>query len=192
MAVFQHAGVAELADALDSKSSDRKIVWVRAPPPAFALALDAWLPARESFRSWVFSVRCLEVNFPSGRGIGQEKLFDRFARDNNQREYTKDRAERHKKAFDAGDDEHEPIARAFGERAAGDQNAKGHGEPEQKEKGAKSNENPTQKFRRRFSGLLRIGVLRSPDEKRAHASVEQRETRKKCRQTGDDVMKDRQ
>jgi hypothetical protein len=26
--------VAELADALDSKSSDRKIVWVRAPPPA--------------------------------------------------------------------------------------------------------------------------------------------------------------
>src|SRR4029077_15532884 len=29
-----NAGVAELADALDSKSSDRKIVWVRAPPPA--------------------------------------------------------------------------------------------------------------------------------------------------------------
>ena len=28
------AGVAELADALDSKSSDRKIVWVRTPPPA--------------------------------------------------------------------------------------------------------------------------------------------------------------
>ena len=26
--------MAELADALDSKSSDRKIVWVRAPPPA--------------------------------------------------------------------------------------------------------------------------------------------------------------
>src|ERR1022692_2857564 len=31
------AGVAELADALDSKSSDRKIVWVRAPPPALPL-----------------------------------------------------------------------------------------------------------------------------------------------------------
>jgi hypothetical protein len=31
---FRNAGVAELADALDSKSSDRKIVWVRAPPPA--------------------------------------------------------------------------------------------------------------------------------------------------------------
>jgi hypothetical protein len=31
------AGVAELADALDSKSSDRKIVWVRAPPPALSL-----------------------------------------------------------------------------------------------------------------------------------------------------------
>jgi hypothetical protein len=33
------AGVAELADALDSKSSGRKAVWVRAPPPA-VLALD--------------------------------------------------------------------------------------------------------------------------------------------------------
>ena len=32
------AGVAELADALDSKSSDRKIVWVRSPPPAFSCA----------------------------------------------------------------------------------------------------------------------------------------------------------
>ena len=32
------AGVAELADALDSKSSDRKIVWVRSPPPAFFAA----------------------------------------------------------------------------------------------------------------------------------------------------------
>src|SRR5438105_4540879 len=31
------AGVAELADALDSKSSDRKIVWVRSPPPALLL-----------------------------------------------------------------------------------------------------------------------------------------------------------
>src|SRR6266516_428298 len=28
---------AELADALDSKSSDRKIVWVRSPPPALPL-----------------------------------------------------------------------------------------------------------------------------------------------------------
>ncbi len=160
------------------RSSDRKVVWVRAPPPA------------DSHR--VLSVRCLEVSFHSGRGIGQEKLFDRFARENNQREYAKDRSERHKKAFDAGDDEHEPIARAFGERAAGDQNAKGHGEAEQKEKGAQSNENPTQKFRRWFSGLLRIGVLRSPDEKRAHASVEQREKGKEGSQTGDDVMKDRQ
>jgi hypothetical protein len=33
------AGVAELADALDSKSSGRKAVWVRAPPPA---ALRNW------------------------------------------------------------------------------------------------------------------------------------------------------
>ena len=31
---FPVAGVAELADALDSKSSGRKAVWVRAPPPA--------------------------------------------------------------------------------------------------------------------------------------------------------------
>ena len=35
------AGVAELADALDSKSSDRKIVWVRSPPPALH---DAAIP----------------------------------------------------------------------------------------------------------------------------------------------------
>ena len=34
MFIIPAAGVAELADALDSKSSDRKIVWVRAPPPA--------------------------------------------------------------------------------------------------------------------------------------------------------------
>jgi hypothetical protein len=34
VASLSRAGVAELADALDSKSSDRKIVWVRAPPPA--------------------------------------------------------------------------------------------------------------------------------------------------------------
>jgi hypothetical protein len=34
--------VAELADALDSKSSDRKIVWVRAPPPADSLSLSHW------------------------------------------------------------------------------------------------------------------------------------------------------
>ena len=32
------AGVAELADALDSKSSDRKVVWVRFPPPAVSAA----------------------------------------------------------------------------------------------------------------------------------------------------------
>ena len=35
-----NAGVAELADALDSKSSDRKIVWVRAPPPAMNSQFD--------------------------------------------------------------------------------------------------------------------------------------------------------
>jgi hypothetical protein len=37
------AGVAELADALDSKSSGRKAVWVRAPPPATML-----LPMRKA------------------------------------------------------------------------------------------------------------------------------------------------
>jgi hypothetical protein len=36
---FPKAGVAELADALDSKSSGRKAVWVRAPPPADSLRL---------------------------------------------------------------------------------------------------------------------------------------------------------
>ena len=48
------------------------------------------------------------------------------------------------------------------------------------------------KFRRRFSGLLRIGVRRSPDEKRAHASVEQWEKGKERSQTGYNAMKDRQ
>ena len=46
-----NAGVAELADALDSKSSDRKVVWVRAPPPAvkvFESMLDV--------RRWVLPV----------------------------------------------------------------------------------------------------------------------------------------
>jgi hypothetical protein len=33
------AGVAELADALDSKSSGRKAVWVRAPPPAMKFSI---------------------------------------------------------------------------------------------------------------------------------------------------------
>lgn len=32
-----HAGVAELADALDSKSSDRKVVWVQVPPPVLLI-----------------------------------------------------------------------------------------------------------------------------------------------------------
>jgi hypothetical protein len=36
----EHAGVAELADALDSKSSGRKAVWVRAPPPAVESQFD--------------------------------------------------------------------------------------------------------------------------------------------------------
>ena len=34
------AGVAELADALDSKSSGRKVVWVRAPPPAIPVKCE--------------------------------------------------------------------------------------------------------------------------------------------------------
>src|SRR5437762_6547105 len=38
---LKNAGVAELADALDSKSSDRKIVWVRAPPPAITVTLQS-------------------------------------------------------------------------------------------------------------------------------------------------------
>ena len=38
---FPVAGVAELADALDSKSSGRKAVWVRAPPPAMDSELDS-------------------------------------------------------------------------------------------------------------------------------------------------------
>jgi hypothetical protein len=53
---FQIAGVAELADALDSKSSGRKVVWVRAPPPAvFQIRighseLSVWRSAYKSSR----------------------------------------------------------------------------------------------------------------------------------------------
>ena len=43
------AGVAELADALDSKSSDRKIVWVRAPPPASLFARSVLDVGRSTF-----------------------------------------------------------------------------------------------------------------------------------------------
>ena len=42
---FPVAGVAELADALDSKSSGRKAVWVRAPPPAGLWTLGCWFGA---------------------------------------------------------------------------------------------------------------------------------------------------
>jgi hypothetical protein len=38
------AGVAELADALDSKSSTRKSVWVRTPPPALSPAIPDKAP----------------------------------------------------------------------------------------------------------------------------------------------------
>jgi hypothetical protein len=44
-----NAGVAELADALDSKSSGRKVVWVRAPPPA--------MNSQFNVRCRMFSVR---------------------------------------------------------------------------------------------------------------------------------------
>jgi hypothetical protein len=43
------AGVAELADALDSKSSGRKAVWVRAPPPAILLSMFAFGCCRSIF-----------------------------------------------------------------------------------------------------------------------------------------------
>ena len=40
------AGVAELADAPDSKSGSRKRVWVRFPPPAYFTPMPQLLPAR--------------------------------------------------------------------------------------------------------------------------------------------------
>ena len=41
---MSEAGVAELADAADSKSAGRKVVWVRVPPPAAyaAKAEELW------------------------------------------------------------------------------------------------------------------------------------------------------
>ena len=45
------AGVAELADALDSKSSGRKVVWVRAPPPAMNSQFNVRSDAQRSMES---------------------------------------------------------------------------------------------------------------------------------------------
>src|SRR5216117_219315 len=59
---FPAAGVAELADALDSKSSDRKIVWVRAPPPASFI------------ERWAFSLRPIRLR--SGRGSSPSAGID--------------------------------------------------------------------------------------------------------------------
>ena len=43
-----NAGVAELADALDSKSSTRKSVWVRTPPPVWFSTCPTRLPVRQA------------------------------------------------------------------------------------------------------------------------------------------------
>ncbi len=54
--------MAELADALDSKSSDRKIVWVRAPPPAIFLehcALDLAYSTFDDTQFFRFHLACL-------------------------------------------------------------------------------------------------------------------------------------
>ena len=67
--------MAELADALDSKSSDRKIVWVRAPPPAnflqgWVLGVQGWTLKFESvtlFRCSQAIQRCLPTFFPHSR-----------------------------------------------------------------------------------------------------------------------------
>ena len=50
--------MAELADALDSKSSGRKAVWVRAPPPAV------------SFGCWTLGVRCSKTLIKIGDTSG--------------------------------------------------------------------------------------------------------------------------
>ena len=67
------AGVAELADALDSKSSDRKIVWVRAPPPADSWTLGSTRPARAQINP---------AATITGYYISDDHLFHRFVRNN--------------------------------------------------------------------------------------------------------------
>ena len=40
---IKYAGVAELADALASGASDRKVVWVQVPSPAPRQVVEIWL-----------------------------------------------------------------------------------------------------------------------------------------------------
>jgi hypothetical protein len=56
--------VAELADALDSKSSGRKAVWVRAPPPA--------MPLKYSF-TWVNRINRGENALAHGNALNRIK-----------------------------------------------------------------------------------------------------------------------
>ncbi len=65
------AGVAELADALDSKSSDRKIVWVRAPPPADSWTLGFDAPGSSTDQS---------RRHKTGYYISDDHLFHGFVR----------------------------------------------------------------------------------------------------------------
>jgi hypothetical protein len=78
---FPAAGVAELADALDSKSSDRKIVWVRAPPPASLLPVGKLLSlfyegsltfVRASLRNFATDLSRLVGHRSSGRGLSRK------------------------------------------------------------------------------------------------------------------------
>ena len=71
------AGVAELADALDSKSSDRKIVWVRAPPPAQFVGVG-WLNAARSMAGSASLFACSrQTTRDASTSLGMTTSLDR-------------------------------------------------------------------------------------------------------------------
>ncbi len=67
-----NARVAELVDALDSKSSDRKVVWVRFPPRVHQKKLSH---NRDSFFVLLLVGLGLSVFSPDNQGCGYEHLF---------------------------------------------------------------------------------------------------------------------
>src|SRR5262249_31433712 len=68
-------GVAELADALDSKSSGRKVVWVRAPPPAMKSHFDL---RRSMLSPSMSGVPRRDLSFERGRFVWKKAFPHRL------------------------------------------------------------------------------------------------------------------
>ena len=99
----EKAGVAELADALDSKSSGRKAVWVRAPPPAiFCSMFDAGRSAFDVLTETVLTRRwrC------------EKQRLHGLSRKHNNREDAENCSKRNEEAFNTSHHERERVTLA--------------------------------------------------------------------------------